>query len=218
MVVSEQKGVCVQFQDVARPADNLSRLQKPGDEVLDLFALSHDHDLVSVADRLVGRAVQGDNKRVLYFFGSVGLVPQIKAEGRGMGGKKCVWYSDILTSAAAWELRIRNDLSTGRVALRPPVICTLFYRIKRLVRFLQAEVVCPLPRSPEKVADPFQTDTIAQPPRKFALVRAVRVHLDNTRPHLSLSIHALQLEPTDMYNLPDGEKAIVRDRCHPPYL
>ena len=160
-------------------------LQKAGDEVLHLFALSHDDDLVSVADRFVGRAVQGDTQSASFISSGASASSQrSKPSAEAWAGKYGVWYSDILAPAAAWELRVSNDLPARRIAIRPAVICPFFECVERLVRFLQAEMVRTLTGRPEKVADPFKPDRVAQSAGKFPLVRAVRIHFDHAGSHL----------------------------------
>ena len=58
VVVRKKKRIGVELHDVAGAAVDGAALEKTGDEIFEPFALSHKHDLVSVADGFVGRTVE----------------------------------------------------------------------------------------------------------------------------------------------------------------
>ena len=125
IVVGEKKRVGIEFQNVARPADDLAILKKAGYEVLQALALSHDNDLVSVADRLVCRAMQRNKKCILDSGGRVS-VEKIEPKGRASGREKGIRSSHISAPFRTLEFRIGKDLAAGRMAIWPAVIGTVF--------------------------------------------------------------------------------------------
>ena len=80
MVIGEEERIGADPHYVAWTSDDVVALKKAGNEILHRAAFSHDHDLVAVADSLVGRAVKRLEKGIFKDIGRV-VTEVIKAQG-----------------------------------------------------------------------------------------------------------------------------------------
>ena len=81
VIVGKKKCIWAQFENIARPADHLSVLQKTTDQVLQPLAFSHYDDLVTVPDSLIRGTVQGDDESALDRGRGVCFIEIIETEG-----------------------------------------------------------------------------------------------------------------------------------------
>ena len=79
MIIGEKKRACAELHNVARPADDFAAPQESGHEILQLLALSHYDDLISMADRLICGTVKGNDKGISKLRGRVRLVEKVES-------------------------------------------------------------------------------------------------------------------------------------------
>src|SRR5947209_866466 len=95
-----------------------------------LFALSHHDYLVPVADDLVGRAVQGNEKCVFDRRRRIG-VKKVEPERRAAGREKFVWSNYVATAFGTLQFRVGKHFAIRRMTIWPAVVSDLVGTARR---------------------------------------------------------------------------------------